>query len=118
MSGKVVMWREVGGGALSALVGLPVILACALIVTAPLDRTLLPLGVQSALVTALGGTLIGSWLAGIAGQVAGPRIALSLLVAAQLAATPKTTLSGTLIAATRSVSRMAATASGFCTAAR
>ncbi len=64
MSGRVVIWREVGGGALSALVGLPVILACALIVTAPLDRTLLPLGVQSALVTALGGTLIGSWLPG------------------------------------------------------
>ena len=93
MSGKVVIWREVSGGALSTVVGLPVILACALIVTAPLDRSLLALGVQSALVCALGGTLIGSWLAGIAGQVAGPRIALSLLIAGHLAATPGVTAS-------------------------
>ncbi len=90
-AGRIVWWRELSGGGLSALLALPGILACALIVAAPLDHALFPLAVQSALVSALGASFLGCWLTGIRGQISGPRIALSLLIAAELALKPDIT---------------------------
>lgn len=86
--GPIVWWRELSGGSLAALLGLPGILACALILAAPLDQALFPLAVQSALVSALGASFIGCWLTGVRGQVSGPKIGLTLLIAAELALTP------------------------------
>ena len=86
--GRVMWGRELAGGTLSAMLALPGILACALIVAAPLDRALFPLAVQSALVGALGASFVGCWLAGIRGQLSGPKITLSLVIAAELALNP------------------------------
>jgi SulP family sulfate permease len=76
---------------LAALLGLPGVLACALVVAGPLDDALFPMAVQSALVSVLCASLLGCWLSGIRGQISGPRIALSLLITADLATVPNPT---------------------------
>ena len=89
--GRVEWGKELAGGTLTALLALPGILACALIVAAPLDRSLFPMAVQSALVGALGASFIGCWLTGIRGQMSGPKITLSLVIAAEMALNPNIT---------------------------
>ena len=89
--GRIVWGRELAGGTLTAMLALPGILACALVVVAPLDRALFPLAVQSALIGALGASFLGCWLTGIRGQLSGPKITLSLLIAAELALNPNLT---------------------------
>jgi SulP family sulfate permease len=77
--------KEFLAAGIATMIGLPGILACALIAAAPLDASLLPLAMQSAVISAIGGTLIGSWLGGMRVHLSGPRISLSLLIAADLA---------------------------------
>ncbi len=89
--GRIAWGKELAGGTLTAMLALPGVLACALVVVAPLDRALFPLAVQSALVGALGASFLGCWLTGIRGQLSGPKITLSLLIAAELALTPNIT---------------------------
>ena len=77
--------REIYGAGVATLIGLPGILACALILAAPLGPALFPLAVQSAVISAVGAALIGSWIGGMRVHLSGPRISLSLLIAADLA---------------------------------
>ena len=89
--GRVMWGKELAGGTLTAMLALPGVLACALVVVAPLDRALFPLAVQSALIGALGASFLGCWLTGIRGEMSGPKITLSLLIAAELALNPNVT---------------------------
>ena len=89
--GRIAWGKEFAGGTLTSMLALPGVLACALVVVAPLDRALFPLAVQSALIGALGASFLACWLTGIRGQFSGPKITLSLLIAAELALTPNIT---------------------------
>ena len=77
--------KEIYGAGVGTLIGLPGILACALILAAPLGAGLFSLAVQSTVVSAVGAALIGSWLGGMRVHFSGPRISLTLLIAADLA---------------------------------
>ena len=82
---KLSIGGEISGAAIATLIGLPGILACALILSAPLGSALFPLAVQSAVISAIGAAVIGSLLGGMRVHFSGPRISLSLLIAAELA---------------------------------
>ena len=77
--------RELSGAAIATLIGLSGILACALILVAPLGSGFFALAVQSAVISAIGAAVIGPLLGGMRVHLSGPRISLSLLIAADLA---------------------------------
>ena len=80
--------REVFGGGVSALAAIPLIIACAMIVAAPLREFMFPIVLQSAIVSAIGAALIGALLSGTAVQISGPRLMPCMLLAASAAAYP------------------------------
>ena len=77
--------KEIYGAGVGTLIGLPGILACALILAAPLGADMFSLAVQSTVISAVGAAMIGSWLGGMRVHISGPRISLTLLIAADLA---------------------------------
>jgi sulfate permease, SulP family len=81
--------RELSGAAIATLIGLSGILACALILAAPLGSAFFSLAVQSAVISAIGAAVIGPLFGGMRVHLSGPRISLSLLIAAELAHNPQ-----------------------------
>ena len=77
--------KEIYGATMATLTGLPGILACALVLAAPLGPELFPLAMQATVISAVGAALIGAWLGGLRVHISGPRLSLTLLIAAELA---------------------------------
>jgi SulP family sulfate permease len=76
--------RDVSGGLLSALVGLPQVVPFGIMVFAPLGPSYLWLGIASGLLSAIVGSLVCICLSSIRTQISGPRAATVIVLASMV----------------------------------
>lgn len=79
------MLRDLSGGLMSALVGLPQVVPFGVMVFAPLGPDYLWLGVASGLLSAIVGSVIGLLVSSIRTQISGPRAATAIVLASMVA---------------------------------